>query len=205
MHPWFVGVVSGLVGAFLYPLFTSAWNWLRACLGPFTGRYIAFTGPGQDGYVLIEDVRCRHNGTRISGTIYGVAFVKLDTESGVITEASENTGIYRFRGFVDERVFVISYRTLIPGLQSSGSITLQGDTLGKIFSGSWAGVAGDKISHNSCAWVRLKPSVSSRRNRSEFLRRAKEELSFGVLERSKTAKWSKLNYFLARNKDQDKK
>ena len=185
LNPWFVGVGSGLVGGILLPLLVAVCRRVRASLGPFSGQYMAFTWQPTEDEVLIEDVRCRHNGPTLSGTIKGVAFVEVDRDREQITERAPNTAVYRFHGSVDERTFVISYRTKIPGQHSVGALALRGDSSGTVFSGFWAGLVGEMVSHNECVWIRVKPRISPKRRRARFLDLAKAEL----LQLDRTDSW----------------
>ena len=178
-NPWFLGVTSSLIGAMLYLLLSKGYERLKACFGPFSGQYIALTWqpqPTGEIFIEIEDVRCHNNGRNISGRIYGVAYGKLE-DTRMFSELGENKGIYRFDGFVDERVFVVSYRTMIRALHSCGAIALLGDSSGRVFMGSWAGLAGEEITDNFCVWIKMERRVSSQRKRAEFMARVKTEAS----------------------------
>jgi hypothetical protein len=72
---------------------------------------------------------------------------------------------------------------MIRALHSCGAIALHGDSSGRIFIGSWAGLAGERITDNFCVWIKMERRVSSQRKRAEFMARVKAEVSSLVSDR----------------------
>lgn len=146
--------------------------------GPFSGQYIAYTR-GQDGTsMLVEEVRCRQITQRLEGTIHGVAHLSFDTASRKHVETAANAGVYRFTGFLDQRVFVLSYQTTIPEQHNSGVIALKVDASGAFCQGTWAGLVGDDIATADCLWLRLVPPIDPVGERARFIATAAERLTW---------------------------
>jgi hypothetical protein len=172
--PWIMAGATFVATVAFVPLVSAVVKRIRALFGPFSGQYLALTGEPIAGTILVEDVGCRHRGDHLSGTIRGVAIFRRDQRTGEFREVAKNKGEYSFHGFVDERLFVISYRTRIQGVHSAGSIALKGDSSGSVFQGRWAGLVHDTVDDAMCIWVRLDPPVSSKKQRDKFLMRARE-------------------------------
>jgi hypothetical protein len=145
--------------------------------GPFSGQYIAYTRGADGGSVLVEEVRCRQVTQRLEGSIQGVAHLTLDARSGRYSETVANAGIYRFTGFIDQRVFVLSYQTTIAEQHNSGVIALKVDASGAFCQGTWAGLVGDSIATADCTWVRLVPPIDPTASRARFIEQASEYLA----------------------------
>ena len=174
-NPWVFGITTSLIGALLYPIFMKGLELIQASFGPYSGQYIAYTYHDQpDGDIIIdiEDVRCHHNGHRVSGKILGVATGKM-VHSNEISDLTEKQDCYSYNGFIDERVFVITYRSQVQLFHSCGAIALNGDSSGRIFIGSWAGLSGDSIIDSRCVWIKMKKKLCSRRKKDIFLEYAK--------------------------------
>jgi len=156
--------------------------------GAFSGQYIAFTW-GQNGdTVLVEEVRCRQVSNRLEGTIHGVAFLMYDRDKRRFAVLAENKGVYRFTGFVDQRLFVVSYQTLIPAQHSAGVIAIKADSSGLFCDGSWAGLVGDTVQTSSCQWTKLHPPISALEKRSEFLQKAMQYITVSQVEDDRAEK-----------------
>jgi hypothetical protein len=166
---WFVGIVSGVVVGPILFLLGKAISRIRELSGPFSGTYIALSTWSDASVVLVEEVSCRHYGTKLSGSIRGVTVLRVDHSSGKIDESERNDGCYRFVGSVDERLLVLSYRSSHRGYRSAGTVALQGNDAATVFAGAWAGLASGRITHSECTWVKQTRSLSSRRNRTEFI------------------------------------
>ena len=178
--PWFVAIASSLVTAIVIVTVKFLSTWLKSRFGMFSGQYMALTWTRDDSEVLLEDVSCRHVGNTLTGRIRGVAVLRRKPESHEVEEVAPNGGLYRFSGSVQERVFVVSYRTCIRALNSAGAIALLGDHSGTIFLGSWAGLDQGKVQHARCVWFVLHPRISSRRQREAFLDMARNYVAFGA-------------------------
>lgn len=87
------------------------WEHWKSLSGAFSGQYLALMEYRNRDLVgfIVEDVQCRHIGNRLRGKIHGVALLVLDNATGERKEVQEDVSKYDFAGFVDERVFVISY------------------------------------------------------------------------------------------------
>jgi len=160
---WVVGLICAVAGAGIYEYGKFIIKKLESIRGVFSGQYMALYGKFNEGWLELEFAKCQHNGDILSGTIDGVAYVEFDKITGKISRVTDEKGGYHFDGFVDGRVLVISYRSKIRRVQSSGSIALKGDDSGQVFSGVWAGLSDGKIDNTSCVWVRLNPLVSGKR------------------------------------------
>lgn len=180
-NPWIISIVSAIVAALVIPLFIFIFKKLRSMFGIFSGQYIAMTGDFNCGPILIEDVRCHHFKNLLYGKIFGVAILKQNPENGDFMFFAENKAKYKLSGFVDERVFVISYNSKISGVQSSGAIALKGDTSGKIFGGIWSGIVTESIESAYCIWSRLRPKISSKRKKEDFISNAENLIKSYIL------------------------
>jgi hypothetical protein len=151
--PWVIGIGSALLGAMVTAVGRAIFRWFQAARGPFSGWYVALYFEEQ-GPVLVEVVKCRHSGRNLRGTIRSIATFDL----GDLDEAKTS---YRWRsefsGFVEERVLVLSYKSRERGTHSVGAMAMKGDDVGKIFRGTWAGIAHGSVVSAKCHWVRVSP------------------------------------------------
>ncbi len=176
-NPWTIALLSSLTTAVVIPFLSVIIKKVRSCFGVFSGQYIGLTGNLNSNHILLEDVRCKQIGNKLIGKIYGVAIIeKLDKELKY-REKMKNVGKYKFRGFVDERIFVISYRTVIPAQHSSGAIALDGNSMGTLHRGIWTGLVEDSIEQSACRWIKLPRKISSKRNQAAFISEALEYLN----------------------------
>ena len=180
-NPWFVGVLSSLITAILIICFDFFVSSIRAWFGMFSGQYLAVTWLDGDNFILIEDVACKHHGSKLSGRINGVAVFSRNRDSGSITEIGYNCGAYKFLGYVQERLFIISYQTKIAALHSAGALTLLSDSSGIIITGAWTGCDDGRVRHANCSWFRLGKKISSKKNRAKFLEMATDIIAPKVL------------------------
>lgn len=145
--------------------------------GSFSGQYMGLTWALDDSGVLLEEIRCRQVATRLDGTILGVAVMRRGRHDKQYSEIEANRARYAFKGFVDERLFVISYQSSLPTQISAGALALMGDSTGLVFSGRWTGLVEDSIETSLCRWIKLTPSVDVAGDRSQFLAKANEYLT----------------------------
>ena len=138
--PWFIAIVSFIVTVTAVPFFNYLIKIARSRFGIFSGQYMGFTWKSKGTKILVEDIRVRNIGNTISGAIKGIAVFDFDPALKQIKSVRKNKGVYQFKGASDERLFVISYKTLIRNLHSAGAIALQGDSQEDIF-----GVAGQVL------------------------------------------------------------
>ncbi len=176
-EPWAIAGFSSFATAVAVPLFNLLANKLRSLFGAFSGQYIGYTWKSSSKQLLLEDVRCRHIGKNLAGKIYGVTVLEAESDLKQMKEIEDNKGVYCFKGFIDERLVLLSYRTVIPGVRSSGSITMNADSNGQMFFGNWAGMVGSHIDSAHCMWVKSVPQISSRKHRDKFIAQAKKFLS----------------------------
>ena len=167
--PWMIAATTVVVTVAVVPLVSFCVRRIKGWFGAFSGQYLALTGDLKDGLILVEDVKCRHIGDRLTGIIRGVATLEIDTHTGQPKETAENKGKYSFVGFVDERLLVISYRSIIRAVHSSGSITLKADNVGRALFGTWAGLIEEAVETAPCAWLRAIPPISSKKKRDVFI------------------------------------
>lgn len=158
-NSWTIGVGSSLGTLALLFLIQIIVKSLQSLFGEFSGQYLAITGDPLSGTALIEFVECKHIRESLTGTVKGVSNLHLDLSTGIISMV-KNAGKYRFNGFVDHRLFNISYRTILPGVESGGSIAMKCDSSGKTFTGIWAGLEEGTIQNAACTWVRINPTIS---------------------------------------------
>lgn len=171
-NPWIIALVTFIATVFITPLFSFLLRTLKSAFGAFSGQYLGLTGDFRSGPILLEDVKCRHVGSQVFGKIIGVATLDDDKNEGRIKESQSNKGKYRFSGFVDGRLLLISYHTTIRSAHSSGSLALKADSSGNIFSGRWVGQVDDNIETAPCWWIKLTPTISSKRRRQAFIQQA---------------------------------
>ena len=174
--PWIIALASFIATVFITPLFLILLRILKSAFGVFSGQYLALTGDFRNGPILLEDVKCRHVDGQVAGKIRGVATLEIDRSEGPIKESQCNRGNYRFSGFVDQRLLLVSYRSAIRGAHSSGSLALKADSSGNIFSGTWAGQVEENIETAPCLWIKVIPSVSLKRYRQAFIQQAIKHL-----------------------------
>ncbi|ODS31298.1 MAG: hypothetical protein SCARUB_03591 [Candidatus Scalindua rubra] len=167
--PWFIATVSFIATVCAVPLFKFSIDRIRSLNGIFSGQYIGFTIGQTYGQILIEEIMCKNIGKKILGTITGVTVLQFNEDTNQFEEIGENKGKYYFAGFVDERLFVISYNTKTPRVHSAGTIALKGDNSGSIFSGKWAGLVYQSVVDAPYSWVRLSKPISVRKNRDLFI------------------------------------
>lgn len=173
--PWFISLITALFTLALGPILKILSNKIRSLRGSFSGIYLAMTShPGSDD-VVIELVKCRHIGNKIEGKIYGISFAEFNNEK--LTELTSNDAIYQFKGFVDERVLVLSYNTKKRSAKASGSLTLEGDSPGKVFTGFWSGFDGGRIASSPCIWIKGNKKIASLKNRTPILEEAERFLA----------------------------
>lgn len=177
-NTWFIAFTSSVITALvILPGLRGIWKRLRSLFGIFSGQYIAFTWAWPEQKILLEEVSCRHIGDTLIGRIRGVAILKKEPKSKEVQEVATNKGVYKFIGSVNERLFVISYKTTIPALRSSGAIALQGDSKGKVFSGGWVGLVEERVEHAQCTWLMIDKKISWKRNREQLIEYAKDIIS----------------------------
>lgn len=170
-----IGLVCAVAGAAIFEFVKSLGRWMRSMRGAFSGHYLALTGNLNGGLILVESAKCRHVGDNLYGMINGISNIEFDPITGNVSQYADNKGSYKFDGFADGRVVVISYRSIIQRVQSSGSIALKGDDSGEVFSGAWAGLDNGIIVNTPCVWIRLNPSVSSKKK--DLLKEAEKYLT----------------------------
>lgn len=173
-----IGIIASVFGGALLtygiPLIVRQ---IQSRFGVFSGQYIALTGDPRSGVILIESVQCHHVGNDLKGRIDGVTRLAVDRITYKTKGEIVNKGSYLFSGFVDGRSFVISYRTTVRGVQSSGVIALKTDSEGKIFTGKWAGFESNEIKSNLCIWIRIDSSISSKKQTETIVTKAEEYIA----------------------------
>jgi hypothetical protein len=176
-NPWVISILSAILTAIIIPISIYIIKYIRSLFGVFSGQYLAITGNIFDGPILIEDVVCHHINNRLRGTIRGVAIIEYKAKNQSLSIISESHTSYKFTGYIDERLLVISYFSKLKGVQSTGTISLKCDSSGRIFSGVWSGIVTEFIESSHCIWIRMIPKISSTRKKDEFLSNAKTFLT----------------------------
>lgn len=205
-NPWLIAAVSFVASAVIAPALFKIINRIRELYGAFSGQYLAYTFDTEQSMILLEDVRCHHRGSKISGKIYGVAYFVYDRSLQGFREHSANEGKYRFDGWIEDRQFVISYHSIIRTVHSVGSITLMSDDIGALNYGRWAGSIGHEIASAPCLWVRVHQTISSRTKRRDFIAAAlrfineayesAELAEFSHIRKSKGTRTGKTRYMM---------
>lgn len=176
---WFVSIVSIFLGFLIIPLL----NRIGALFGKFSGKYIAVTFQPAEQEVLVEMVECKHFGEKIYGKIFGVCFAHY--ENNTFTLSKNNVGKYKFEGFVDERLFVLSYFTTIKTAKNAGTITLQGNGSGTAFEGVWGGFAHNQVVGSKCIWFLAKGKLNPIKDRNIILDLASKAINeYGIFPNS---------------------
>jgi hypothetical protein len=160
---WVVGLICAVAGAGIYEFTKYMARRLESMHGSFSGQYIALTGNLDGGPIIVEFANCRHFVDNLRGTIEGIANIEFDSTTGKIHRIADNNASYQFDGFVDGRVLVISYRSKIRRVQSSGSVALKGDDVGAVFLGAWAGLDDGMIVNTPCVWIRHDTNMSTKK------------------------------------------
>jgi hypothetical protein len=174
--PWFISLATLALTLMVSLLVARVGNRIRSLWGNFSGTYLAITGPHFSPMLVLELVKCFHIGNRIKRKILGVCFAQLDDDK--LSYIADNEGVYRFEGSVDERLFVLSYFTVVRGAKGTGTLTLQADGSGRVFSGGWSGFdEGQVVTSSPCMWIKVNKELYSRRNRQLILREAERVLS----------------------------
>lgn len=197
---WFVSIASIFLGFIFIPLL----NRVGALFGKFSGKYIAVTFQPDEPEVLVEMVECKHFGEKIYGKIFGVCFAHF--EDSTLTLSNNNTGKYKFEGFVDERLFVLSYFTTIKTAKNAGTITLQGYGSGTVFEGVWGGFAHNQVIGSKCVWFLTKGKLHPSKDRNIILDLASKAIKeYGIFPvSSKTVEAPpKQSEFVGRPKETD--
>lgn len=164
---------------FLLPAELNSASQLKTpAFGPYTGQYAALTWQPDKRSVLVEKVLCRQIGGKLAGMISGMVYFNWDVSKQKHVERAENHAQYTFAGFLDQRVFVVSYRSTGPTHYSSGVIALKADSTGACFSGNWSGVYDDKIGTSKCVWLKLPPTIDFFNNRVQVMKMVGEHLAF---------------------------
>ncbi len=177
---WFISIASIILAVVLEPLFKKAIGNIRALYGSFSGTYIALSGEPGKGSVVVEIVKCKHIGQKILGKIDGVTFARVE-QNGELVEVSGNDGQYKFNGIVDERTLVLSFHSTLRGVKGSGTLTLQGDSSGKVFTGVWSGFDVKNIASSPCIWIKADKNLDVKKGKEAIL---KEAQRFLTLEKS---------------------
>jgi len=177
-NPWLVSLVTALATALLLAMVRWLLRRVRALRGPFSGQYLALTESATSGRILVEKVSCRQVGDHLAGSIDGLGI--LSQTDG--RHFSANRGAYRFRGEVDQGVFLISYKTRIPALLSSGTLTLKADPTGRLLSGVWSGLIRGQLQSAACHWIRILPRKRGKKGRGQLLELAREYVAQQVEE-----------------------
>ena len=141
------------------------------------------------GLAIVEDVKCWQISDRLTGSIRGIVELRLSSPKKPVTRLRNNSGRYRISGFVNERLFVVSYRATKRAVHSAGAVALNGDSSGVLFRGSWAGLAHEEVNSAVCWWVRLPERISSSRKREEFIAIAEQNLKKLVAEVNSRWDW----------------
>lgn len=168
MNPWFIAAVTFFATIVAIPLLKLVINWIASRFGIYSGNYLSITGNIDTGPLLIEQIKCRQIRERLKGKIIGIYIFHIDSEHKKIIKYLINRGKYTFNGFVKERLLVISYNSIIRGVNSSGAIAIKSDTDCRLFKGAWAGLVNDNVESSSCIWLKLKPSLPIK-NRKYYL------------------------------------
>ena len=161
---------------FLGLLITPLLNRSGALFGRFSGKYIAVTfQPAKTDRFLLEIVTCHHVGNKVFGRIEGVCFAQQKGDDLVALD--NNKGKYKFEGFVDERLFVISYSTTIRGAKGAGTLTLQGDGSGTVFDGVWGGYDEGKVIGTRCIWFLYRGRLDPKNDKNLLIESARKALN----------------------------
>lgn len=167
-NPWLIATVAFLASQVGVPFINLIAHRVRARFGVFSGQYLALTGIPENGSILIESIRCRNIHERLTGTIKGIAVIPANEENSVASVIG-NEAKYRFGGYVSERTLSVSYKSSKPRERSLGLIILKGDETGTVFSGQWAGSAGESLINTPCTWIRLDPPIATSLPTNEFV------------------------------------
>lgn len=160
-NDWFISIGSSIIMLIIVPAFAFLINNIRGRYGIFSGTYIAITGePGRKDKI-VELIQCRHIKNDIKGKIYGVAFIKY---RGANEEIQPNKNVFRFKGNVQERLLVASYRPVAKGDLSAGTFTLNGNTAGTLFSGTWSGLEVGEVESSHCKWIKWKRKLNLKKD-----------------------------------------
>ena len=160
--PWLIGlfffIATILFTAVVTPIFKVTFRAICGLFGVFSGQYLALTGDLKSGPILIEMVKCRQLRNNLKGTIDGVASILIEDNRRDVNRIASGMGKYRFDGFLDGRLFVLSYQSRSRRVRGAGLLVLKGDASGTLFSGQWSGSTGDEIINGPCSWIRLSRS-----------------------------------------------
>lgn len=160
-NDWFISIGSSIIMLIIVPAFTFVINNIRSRYGIFSGTYIAITGePGRKDKI-VELVQCMHIKNAIKGKIYGVAYLKY---GGSNEEIQANKNVFRFKGNVQERLLVAFYRPVAKGDLSAGTLTLNGNTAGTLFSGTWSGLEAGEVDSSHCKWIKCKRKLNLKKD-----------------------------------------
>ena len=167
-NAWVVGVACVLITLIIEPLINALIRWVRSFWGHFSGVYLAITSmPERSSEFIVEIVKCKHERNNLTGTIIGAYF--LEFQDGIVKNPIPNNNRYKFQGTTEERLLVISYHSIFTGDVSSGTLTLQGDTTGNIFTGIWGGLEKGVIVSESCIWVKVDRKLFLQKNKELIL------------------------------------
>ena len=175
-QPWVIGIASGIATALLVSFGNFIIRRLRAYKGPFSGQYLALNFDPNHGFVLVEEIICRHVGHLLSGTIRGITTLKITSTSVIPDTLLHYKAEYRLEGFVDERVLVVSYRTTSQAALNIGALVLKADNTGTTLSGIWSGLLRAEIGSGRCTWLRIQPAVRGSRKPELLLAKAVDYL-----------------------------
>jgi len=165
--PWFIAIITFLATVLAWPIINYVINNIKSCFGIFSGQYIGITFYYDSRNILIENITCRQIKNELIGKIKGVAFLKIYSKDK--KETIKNEGLYKFYGFVDERLLCISYKTTIKGLHSSGAIVVESDSTGKLLTGTWAGIGDDSIINGYYKMIKISESIFTKKNNNEIM------------------------------------
>lgn len=184
---WVVSIVSSIITLLIVPAFIYIRNLIRSRKGVFTGTYIAITELRYTREKIVELVKCRHIGKKVKGKIWGVVSFSNDTPEQNIQNLPNS---YKFNGSVSERLLVISYYSIAKGDQSAGSLALNGNTTGTVFSGIWCGLEEGRIVSSSCTWIKSDKEFDLSRDRDEIINRVKLNSLITIVGSNATGKTS---------------